>query len=157
MRTLLAIFLLLSATAQAQIGWTLTQCRKHFGHELWMEDDGPAFGIKYRYHTREENLAHDYPAFYFDGILLTVTFDPDGTVGKIWWRKSGLFSDSEVKKLLKSSSAVTWRALQTSPRDFRDDPYTPRSWVGEQNGVILFDAKLEFFLGSHDNLTVTTR
>jgi hypothetical protein len=78
------------STAHAQMGWTLAQCRKHFGHELWMEDDGPAFGIKYHYYTPEENVGkRDAPAFSFDGILLTVSFDSDGTVGKIWWRKSG--------------------------------------------------------------------
>ena len=169
---ILAICLLLSlslCTAQAQIGWTLAQCRKHFGHELWMEDDGPTFGIGYHYYTREENLDRDAPAFYFPGLLLTVTFDSDGTVGKIWWRKCGDFSNQEIQQLLRRSSAVSWSPAPDSPSDafsvFNpkteevDDQERPTQWVGEHNGVILFDAIEEFspMGGGHDNLTVTTR
>jgi hypothetical protein len=160
MQALLLILLLLSlSTARAKMGWTLEQCRKHFGHELWMEDDGPTFGIKYHYYTREENIARDAPAFYFPGLLLTVTFDSDGTVGKIWWRKCGEFSDREIKQLLKSSSAVSWSPAPDSPNNDWCEQQRPTHWLGKQNGVILFDAQEECtpMGGGHDNLTVTTR
>jgi hypothetical protein len=70
------LLLSLPCAAQAQIGWTLKQCRKHFGHEI-QENGYPllegatvrTFGIKY--HRG------------FDGRLLFVGFDPDGTVGQI--------------------------------------------------------------------------
>jgi hypothetical protein len=164
---LLILFLLFPFTAVSQIGWTLAQCRKHFGHELWMEDAGPAFGIKYHHYTLEENLERDAPAFSFDGLLLTVSFDSDGTVGKIWWRKSGEWSDQEIQQLLKSSSAVSWRPdrrlgnwqIFYSDNDSEEQSQRPSHWVGVHNGVILFDAIREFseMGGGHDNLTVTTR
>jgi hypothetical protein len=155
------------------MGWTLEQCRKHFGHELWMEDEGPAFGLKYhglKYHhyTREENLKRDAPPFWFPGLLVTVTFDSDGTVGKIWWRACGSFSNQEIKQLLKRSSAVSWSPAPDSPvSSFVVDRATgapeeqqrPTHWVGEHNRVILFDAVEEStdMGGGHANLTVTTR
>jgi hypothetical protein len=165
MQTLLrlALFLFCLSTARAQMGWTLAQCRQHFGHELWMEDDGPAFGIKYHYYTREENLARDAPAFYFPGLLVTVTFDSDGTVGKIWWRKCGDFSDREINQLLKSSSGVSWSPAPDSPtsdwREVEEEKERPTQWIGKHNGKIIFDAVEEFspFDGGHDNLTITTR
>lgn len=161
------------STARAQIGWTLAQCRQHFGHELWMEDDGPVFGIKFHHYTVKENVEiRDAPAFSYDGILFTVTFDSDGTVGKIWWRRSGQFSNQEIKELLKRSSAVAWNPAPDSPTiessipdpsnpdgNWLSEEPRPTHWVGEHNGIILFNAIEEFteFDGGHDNLTVTTR
>jgi hypothetical protein len=176
---ILAILLSLS-TARAQMGWTLKQCRQHFGHELWMEDDaymeqgGPAFGMKYHgqpyhYYTREENLAKDTPAFWFPGMLATVSFDSDQTVGKIWWRVCGQWSDQEIKGLLRRSAPVAWIPAPESPTiesvpispsgDLQEDQPRPTHWLGIYKGAILFDAE-EFFSEfdcGHDNLTVTTR
>jgi hypothetical protein len=92
MRRILFLTILIwlpSLTASAQIGWTLQQCRQHFGHEIkepytsMLADTGPdalTFGIKYRHYTRQENLDRDAPVNSFDGILTRVRLDPDGTV-----------------------------------------------------------------------------
>jgi hypothetical protein len=166
---LVAIFPQVLTTAQAQIGWTLEQCRKHFGHELkryhtWMiseTDPGPTFGIKYRYYTHQENLKRDAPTGSFDGLLVRVRFDSDGTVGKIQWETSGAFSNQEIKQLLKKSSTVSWSPAPASPLSEwgMEEEQRPTDWVGEHNGAILFDAKEDFdyFDGGHDSLTVTTR
>jgi hypothetical protein len=156
------LFLLSISSAQAQIGWTIDQCRKHFGHELWIDSGGVTFGIKYRHYTPQENVGkRDAPAFSYDGRLITVTFDSDGTVGKIIWKRSGDFSDREIAQLLKSASAVSWRAVPNSPPSDCDSERRSATtqWVGEQHGVILFDAYEECnpFDGGHDSLTITTR
>ena len=113
---LYAAIWLSSLTASAQIGWTLAQCRKHFGRELqWSNtwifcDTSPGvvtFGINYRHYTPEENVTkRDAPAFSFDGVQVRVRFDSDGTVGKIQWERSGAFSNQVIQQLLKRSSAV---------------------------------------------------
>jgi hypothetical protein len=129
MMKIVAILLLSLCSARAQIGWTLEQCRKHFGHEIQADGSpwfhGPTartFGIKYRPHD-EYNRG-------FDGRLLFVDFDPDGTVGKIkWWKWGSEFSVEEIKKLLKMASNVTWVPM-----------FADNVWVGEQYGQWIFDA-----------------
>jgi hypothetical protein len=160
----LIMLLLCLGTVRAQIGWTLAQCRKHFGHEIGEADSRGVhtFGIKYRYYTPKENVEErDAPAFSFDGILVGVTLDSDGTVGSVRFHRSGSFSNQEIKELLKRSSAVSWSPAPFSPMSdwFREEGQRPIEWVGEHNGAILFDAVEDFdlFDGGHDYLTVTTR
>jgi S1-C subfamily serine protease len=152
------------------MGWTLAQCRQHFGHEIDAgytsliadADSGlRTFGLKYRHYTREENLAKDAPAFHFDGILVRVKLDLDGTVGRIQFEKSGVFSDQEIKQLLKSASAVSWSPVPGSRKSdwVEEEQQRPTLWVGEYKGVILFDAEetFDYFDCGHNFLTVTTR
>jgi hypothetical protein len=165
LKKLLLILMVLASVctanvAQAQIGWTLAQCRKHFGHEI-QEDGSPllddptarTFGIKYRPHEEHHRG--------FDGRLLFVGFDPDGTVGKIkWWKFGSEFSDQEIEQLLKKASAVSWHPVPGSPgktwltEDIQDGP---TQWVGEQNGKIIFEANEGDTQTGGWILTITTR
>jgi hypothetical protein len=145
---LILMILTLAGNSQAQIGWTLAQCRKHFGHELsWPLDDDPTartFGIKF--HPHQERVRG------FDGRLLYMGFDPDGTVGKIKWSKfGGEFSAEEMNRLLGRASAVYWRPVSVH------NEYEDARWVGEQNGKIIFDAVEDNNEMGGWFLTITTR
>jgi hypothetical protein len=101
-RVLIILLLATSSLAQAQIGWTLDQCRKHFGHESSERcplDDDPTirtFSLHVHFHADGHRG--------FDGRFLYLGFDPDGTVGKIiWWKWGGEFSDEEIKPPVKRS------------------------------------------------------
>jgi hypothetical protein len=152
------------STARAQMGWTLAQCRQHFGHELkdvYTEPGEVAFGIKYRGYTREENLNRDAPAGAFDGVRVRVKFDSDGTVGTIQWEKSGAFEYTAIEPLLKTASAVFWRPVPGTKREWNDEGGggQPSEWVGERHGATIFDAVETFddSDGGHDFLSVSTR
>jgi hypothetical protein len=138
---------------------TLAQCRQHFGRELTEVYTDPgelAFGIKYRHYMPEE----DAPRNGFEGLLVRVMFDSDGTVGRIQYEKNNPFSHQEIERLLKSASAVEWRGVPSHPREWSNEEVNePTRWVGEHNGVILFDAAewFDYFDCGHDHLTVTTR
>jgi hypothetical protein len=91
------------------------------------------FGIKYRPHEEHHRG--------FDGRLLLVGFDPDGTVGQIkWWKWDGEFSDEEIERLLKKASAVSWRPVGELQIHWIEQEAHPNQWVGEQDGKIIFDA-----------------
>jgi hypothetical protein len=149
-RVLIILLLATSNLAQAQIGWTLDQCRKQFGHESSERcplDDDPTirtFPLHVHFHADGHRG--------FDGRFLYLGFDPDGTVGKIiWWKWGGEFSDEEINHLLKEASAVSWRRVSVH-NDLEDG-----RWVGEQNGKIIFDA-LEDDTGTGGwILTIATR
>jgi hypothetical protein len=59
-----------AANAHAQMGWTLQQCREHFGPEF-MPPDG------------DTHYFHVGPFERGLGEHVYLTFDPDGTVGTI--------------------------------------------------------------------------
>jgi hypothetical protein len=144
-----AFALVFGNSAQAQIGWKLERCRKHLGRELsWTLDaDDPTertFGINFQPHRDGVRG--------FEGRLLFLGFDPDGTVGKIkWWKWGGPFSAEELSALLKKASAVAWHPVPVL------NEYEDARWIGEQDGKIIFDA-LEDNTGTGGwFLTITTR
>ena len=130
---------LLSVNARAQMGWTLQQCREHFGPEFM-----PASGDTHCFHVG--------PFGRGLGEHVYITFDPDGTVGAIQWVKLNgeAFSEAEIQKCLREASRVTWeRTPNHEPGEL--------NWTGKQNGKVIFDAN------EADNgrgiyfLTITTR
>jgi hypothetical protein len=145
------LFLLLATTfasfslAQAQIGWTLNQCRQHFGKEVSQSNAGFAgespftdknpnfktFLVNYR----ELPPNPDLPArHYYTGYKVDIGFDPDGTVGEIYWHWSGELPEQEIMKLLRKASKVEWSRTNTEDEN--------GNWVGKQNGVVVFRADL---------------
>jgi len=116
-----------SITANAQIGWTLNQCRQKFGMDI-----NPDMNVRH--------FKLNYNAYVFDGLhslsgrQIWLTFDPDGTVGGIQWLKFGSpFSETEIQQHLQDASRVTWERKPSSQEGKLD-------WTGEQNRKIIFDA-----------------
>jgi hypothetical protein len=130
--------------AYSQIGWKLDRCRQRFGKERDRDENIYYFGVNYHPYTSDG-------LHYFSGLQLLLTFDPDGTVGKIEWCKSGsAFSEAEIKHLLQDASRVTWKRKPFSEEDNLD-------WTGEQNGRVIFDANEEDTFLRMWILTITTR
>jgi hypothetical protein len=86
----------LAVNARAQMGWTLQQCREHFGPEFM-----PANGDIHYFHVG--------PVGRGSGEHVYITFDPDGTVGAIQWVKLNgeAFSEAEIQERLREASRVT--------------------------------------------------
>lgn len=107
--------------AKAQMGWTLAQCREHFGREF--DSDGSTYYF------------HIGPWGRGLGEHVYISFDPDGTVGGIEWLKldGTAFSEAEIQKHLREASNITWqRPVDHEPGE--------SNWVGIQHGKIIFDA-----------------
>lgn len=130
---------LLTVSAKAQMGWTLQQCREHFGQEFMPATDGTHY-------------FHVGPFGRGLGEHVYLTFDPDGTVGGIQWVKldGKAFSEHEIQQRLREASRLTWKRTSShEPGEL--------NWTGEQNGKVIFDAN------EADNgrgtylLTITTR
>lgn len=153
------------AMAFAQMGWTLAQCRQHFGKEFQYDDHdgtysfhlGP-WGPKQTLHYGEGVEGF---AVYMQGLSylfpndscrqIDITFDPDGTVGKIDWIKSrSAFSESEIQQRLREASRVTWQRTANSEAG-------ELNWVGMQHGKIIFDANESDNGRGLWHLTITTR
>ena len=116
-----AVSVLAPLMAKAQTGWTLAQCREHFGREFSSDDSTYYF--------------HVGPWGRGLGEHVYITFDPDGTVGGIQWLKldGKAFSEAEVQKRLRKASNITWeRATNHEPDELK--------WVGIQHGKVVFDA-----------------
>jgi hypothetical protein len=113
--------------AYSQIGWKLDRCRQRFGRESDRSEN--TYYFKLHYHPFTSDGIH-----YFSGLILVLTFDPDGTVGQIeWWQSGSAFSEAEIQQHLQDASRVTWKRKPFSEEDNLD-------WTGEQNGRIIFDA-----------------
>jgi hypothetical protein len=122
MKTLLLILMVLAGDARAQIGWTLDQCRQHWGGESSIEHTTYIFGSK---------------------IRKEVTFDQEGKVNDVSYfeyEDDGLMN---IRALLAREKGVTWE------RD-PDESYTDRHeyFLGKKDGVVLFHAR--YYYG-HNN------
>jgi hypothetical protein len=125
MKTIILIFAAMSAlltAAHAQIGWTLKQCRERIGPELHAADG-------------DTHYFHIGPWGRGLGEQICISFDPDGTVGKIQWVKldGEAFSEAEIQQRLREASHVSWQRG-------RDHDTGELSWIGVQNGKVIFDA-----------------
>jgi hypothetical protein len=133
MQTLLLILFLLSiSSAQAQIGWTLDQCRKHWGPPSDVEHDHLTtiyiFGSASKI---EKRVILDQQGKVQDVLYLTHFEDNDDET-----------LDPEIAALLAIEEGIAW---ETDP----DQSLTSRHhyWIGKKDGVILFHAR--YFTG-HD-------
>jgi hypothetical protein len=141
--TLMAVIALGLSAYAGEMGWTLDQCRQHFGSECGVD------GVTYRFHLgpwgppvpQEPYSAEHYyrsvdhtfgnPA---TSRLVEFTLDPDGTVGKIVWMKAfNGFPEAEVQQHLREASGVNWERTGPDENGFV-------SWVGKQHGKIIFNA-----------------
>ena len=104
------------------MGWTLQQCRGHFGAEF-MAPSG------------DTHYFHLGPFGRGLGEHVYISFDPDGTVGSIQWLKldGKAFSEAEVQQRLREASRVSW---ERSP--YHEDGEL--NWIGKQNGEVIFEA-----------------
>jgi hypothetical protein len=108
---------MLATTAHAQMGWTLSKCKTVFGQPY-------------------ENNEQTY-RFWFPTRQIWLTFDPDGTVGKIDWLKFGhAFSEAEIQQHLREASNVTWRRVEKPETSEFDSLF----WEGLQIGSVIFEA-----------------
>jgi hypothetical protein len=110
------------ASAHAQMGWTLPQCRARFGQEF-LPPDG------------NTHYFHVGPFGQGQGEHVYLGFDPDGTVGSIRWLKLNgrAFSEAEIQERLHEDSRINWSRVN------RDDP-DELNLVGTQNGRVIFYA-----------------
>jgi hypothetical protein len=125
----------MAANSKAQIGWTLNQCRKHWGRES---------SIEHHYLDESHTTSSTIYVFGFGSqIEKEVTFDQQGKVNDVYY--SDWFADEELLKipaLLAREEGVTW---ETDP----DKSVTSRHhyWIGKKDGVVVFHAR--YFTG-HD-------
>jgi hypothetical protein len=119
---LILILCALSLSARAgEIGWSLEQCRQHFGPEYALADRNV-----YAFYSREGTAKN------FDMVFLT--FDPDGTVGRIQWSRVGqAFSEAEIQRHLREASDVEWQR-------FSPQGEGALQWLGVQHGKVIFEA-----------------
>ena len=158
-----ALLLLTPAVVYAQMGWTLAQCRKHFGKEYAVKENTYSFhvgplGPKPTLNSGDgvEGVAvyGQWMSYYFpndSSRRIDITFDPDGTVGKIQWAKFGkAFSESEIQQRLRQASKITWERTSDHESD-------ELHWAGIQHGKIIFDANESDNGRGLWSLTITTR
>jgi hypothetical protein len=111
--------------AHAQIGWTLDQCRKHWGRESSIE------------HTTTSTT------YIFDSkIRKEVTFDQQGKVNSVWYSSHGGDSGGARSSLLKVPALLAREEGVTWERD-PEESYTSRHeyWIGKKDGVTVFHAR----------------
>lgn len=154
---------LIPATVSAQMGWTLAQCREHFGKEADVNENlysfhvgtwGPKPTLSYGDGVEGTAVYGQWMSYYFpndSSRRLDITFDPDGTVGKIEWSKfRKAFSESEIQQLLREASKITWERTSSPESD-------ELTWIGIQHGKTIFDAKESTNGRGLWFLTITTR
>jgi hypothetical protein len=100
-----------SFTANAQIGWTLNHCRQKFGMDT--DPDMNVRHFKLNYNAYVSDGLHSW-----SGRQISLTVDPDGTVGGIQWLKFGSpFSETEIQQHLQDASRVTWERKPSSQKE----------------------------------------
>jgi hypothetical protein len=130
MKTMLLILMVLASAANAQIGWTLDQCRKHWGWESIST-----------YHL--ESLNDTTYGFGSEdaGIYKEVTLDPQGKVNDVMYTSNGggRYDDKpsllDIPGLLAIQAGIIWRK----------DPDS-RCLLGKKDGVVVFHA--DYFSGN---------
>jgi hypothetical protein len=119
------------ANAHAQIGWTLDQCRKHWGRESIAT-----------YHLESLNdTTYSFGSKDF-GIHKDVTLDSQGKVNNVCYSSNGGDSQGarsgllKIPRLLAREEGIIWE------RD-PDESYTSRHeyFIGKKDGVAVFHAR----------------
>jgi hypothetical protein len=132
--TLAAASLLVTA-AHAQIGWTLAQCREHFGQELNIPPANNGW--------HDEG---DWHVFKIGSETASIAFDPDGTVGYIEWEKidHSAYSMAEIERHLREASHAIWKRTPYGRRtpEFKNQCVAKFNWVGIQNGEVNLPSQL---------------
>jgi hypothetical protein len=125
--------------AQAQIGWTLKQCRERIGLEFHAANG-------------DTHYFHVGPWGRGLGEHIYISFDPDGTVGTIQWIKldGEAFSEAEIQSRLREASHVDWQRRT-------DHDAGQLNWLGMQNGKVIFDANEADNRQGAYVLTISTR
>jgi hypothetical protein len=118
MKRLLLILMVLAGAAHAQIGWTIEQCRKHWGRE----------NNSYLYET---NTVYRFGS----KIEKEVIFDEGGKVKDVTYSVLGGWGVLKVPALLAREEGVTWE------RDPDRDNWRAQYWIGKKDGVVLFHAR----------------
>ena len=122
-----------------QIGWTLDQCRKHWGRERSIEH-----GYLDESHTTT-STTYTFGSDSDSNIKKEVTFDQQGKVNDVLYF-THFVDDQEgllkIPALLAREERVTW---EIDP----DQTHTSRHeyWIGKKDGVVVFHAR--YFTG-HD-------
>jgi hypothetical protein len=122
MRTTLLLLLVLANTAYAQIGWTLDQCRKHWGQEQRIFHPNNGASTEYTFGSKIEKL---------------VTLDQQGKVNELFYsedEKDGLLN---IPELLAMQKAVIWE-IDTEIGYGKGASH--QYWLGKKDGVVLFHA-----------------
>jgi hypothetical protein len=139
MKTMLLILMAMASVANAQIGWTLDQCRKHWGLES---------SIEHPY--LDESHTTTFTAYIFGSaskIEKQVTFDQQRKVDDVWYYTR--FEDNnydeilmpKITALLARQKGVVWEVHPPLP------PAGNRmNYIGKKNGVVVLHAR---YLISH--------
>jgi hypothetical protein len=141
---------LAAGSAHAQIGWTLDQCRKHWGRENRIE-----------HWSVDESQTTTEPAYIFgfgSNLEKEVTLDSQGKVKDIFY--VGPSKGAGFLKIAKLLKGVVWRADPEDPEDpghsfdplDRQTPgeqgYRHAYWIGYKDGVAVFRAR--YYFGKRD-------
>jgi hypothetical protein len=131
MKKMLLTLMILASAANAQIGWTLDQCRKHWGRESIST------------HHLESLNDTTYGFGSEDaGIYKEVTLDPQGKVNDLMYTSNGggrydnKPSLLDIPGLLATQTGIIWGK----------DPGS-RILLGKKDGVVVFQAR--YFSGKH--------
>jgi hypothetical protein len=132
-----AALMLAAGDAEAQIGWTLDQCRKHWGRESSVE-----------HWFVDESQTTTEPAYFVDSgsdLEKEVTLDPQGKVKDIFY--VGPSKGAGFLKITELVKGVIWRADsdQGHPFQLGDRHFY---WIGYKDGVAMFRAR--YFFGKRD-------
>jgi hypothetical protein len=119
---LLLILMVLDSVAHAQFGWTLDQCRKHWGKEIPSTFATYSFG----------------PKDLVTGIQIEVTLDAQYKANEVWYSSSGggrydnKPSLLDIPGLLATEAGIVWEK----------DPDRPNGcFLGKKDGVVVFHAR----------------
>jgi hypothetical protein len=124
MKKVLLILMVLAGVANAQIGWTLDQCRKHWGHETSNTFIAYGFGSK------------------DTGIYKEVTLDSQFKVNNVMYTSNGggRYNDKpsllDIPALLAIEAGIIWEK----------DPDSV-ILLGKQDGNVVFHAR--YFSGKY--------
>ncbi len=102
--------------AHAQIGWTLDQCRKHWGRENTSHPHGKT---EYKFGSKIEKI---------------VTFDQQGKVNDVLYLAN--WNMLKIPILLAMEEGITW---EIDPDIERTSRY--EFWIGKKDGVIILYAR----------------
>ena len=137
--TLMAIAgcLTIAGNAHAQIGWTLEQCRKHWGRETITIYHGETL-------TGEPLTTTTYGFDSGSKIEKEVTLDATGKVNDVFYIAAadgaGLL---KIAKLLEREEGVIWLIDPDESQTYRH-----AYWIGFKDGVAVFHAR--YFFGKRD-------
>jgi hypothetical protein len=146
------LFLLLTCTARAQIGWTFDQCREHWG---------PQTGIEHPY--LDDSLTTTGTSYIFGSldsgskIQKEVALDATGKVNDVYYigpsEGAGFL---KIAQLLEKEQGVNWLADPDAGHRFdpgeRQTPgqqgYRHAYWIGYKDGIAVFHAR--YYFGKRD-------